>query len=183
MALPEWIAAFVEPLDRLGIDHMITGSVGAMAYGEPRATLDIDIVIRMREGHVEPFLAAFREERFYCPPADVVRREIARPARGHFNIIHHETGMKADFYPVGRDPLPHRALERCHTLDGLVVAPAEYVIVRKLEYHREGQSPKHLRDIAAIIASGCDLDRTWLESELSSRGLMEAWQTLLREAG
>lgn len=31
MALPDWIGTFIEPLDRLGIVYMVTGSVGAMA--------------------------------------------------------------------------------------------------------------------------------------------------------
>jgi len=30
------------------------------------------------------------------------------------------------------------------------VAPLEYVIVRKLEFYREGGSEKHLRDIEAL---------------------------------
>ncbi|HEU5125392.1 MAG TPA: hypothetical protein VFW05_15175 [Verrucomicrobiae bacterium] len=33
----------------------------------------------------------------------------------------------------------------------LVLAPPEYVIVRKLEYFREGGSDKHLRDIRAML--------------------------------
>ncbi len=52
MAAPDWISIFVEPLDRLQIIYMITGSVGAMAYGEPRATMDIDIVIRLASSQV-----------------------------------------------------------------------------------------------------------------------------------
>ena len=32
------------------------------------------------------------------------------------------------------------------------VASPEYVIVRKLEYFREGRSEKHLKDIASILA-------------------------------
>ena len=42
MVAPDWISIFVEPLDRLQIIYMITGSVGAMAYAEPWATIDID---------------------------------------------------------------------------------------------------------------------------------------------
>ncbi|MCH7797940.1 MAG: hypothetical protein IID28_05780 [Planctomycetes bacterium] len=47
MALPDWIGTFIEPLDRLGIVYMVTGSVGAMAYGEPRMTTDVNVVLRL----------------------------------------------------------------------------------------------------------------------------------------
>ena len=41
-------------------------------------------------------LAAFAESEFYHPPLEVVRVELAREARSHFNLIHHASGMKAD---------------------------------------------------------------------------------------
>ena len=36
--------------------------------------------------------------------------------------------------------------------DEFWLAPVEYVILRKLEYYREGCSEKHLRDIFDILA-------------------------------
>lgn len=38
---------------------------------------------------------------------EAVRLECSRDSRGHFNLIHHETGMKADLYLAARDDL-HR---------------------------------------------------------------------------
>jgi hypothetical protein len=44
--------------------------------------------------------------------------------------------------------------------ESITIAPPEYVILRKLEYFREGGSDKHLRDIRAMLAvSGDQLDR------------------------
>lgn len=182
MALPDWIATFIEPLNGLGIVYMVTGSVGAMAYGEPRMTTDVDIVLRLESEQVAPLLACFPENEFYRPPAEVVRREIGRSTRGHFNVIQHATGIKADFYPIGRDQLHAHALERRETLEvggvHLSLAPPEYVIVRKLEYHREGGSDKHLRDVASMLAAGCPLDIEWLRTELKARGLTTVWESL-----
>ena len=76
-------------------------------------------------------------------------------------------------------------LDRRHRLDvgGTTIdrAPPEYVIARKLEFHREGGSDKHLRDIASMIASGCPLDQAWLEAELATRGLTTMWARLCAE--
>ena len=69
-------------------------------------------------------------------------QEASRAQRGHFNLIHHESGFKADVYLANRDPFHEWALgERSKIdLDGEVVwlAPIEYVIARKLEFFREG---------------------------------------------
>lgn len=43
------------------------------------------------------------------------------------------------------------------------LAPSEYVVLRKLEYFREGGSTKHLFDIRAIIRTS-DLDIVAIES-------------------
>ena len=41
--------------------------------------------------------------------------------------------------------------------DPLVVAQPEYVIVRTLEYYREGGSEKHLRDIRSMLDTSPEL--------------------------
>jgi hypothetical protein len=59
------------------------------------------------------------------------------------------------------------------------VAPPEYVILRKLEFWREGGSEKHLRDVRAMVAAGLPLDRAFLDTELRQRGLEAAWGRVL----
>ena len=59
----------------------------------------------------------------------------------------------------------------------IVVAPPEYVIVRKLEYFREGGSEKHLRDIRAMLnVSGELLDRAALDDWITRRGVLTEWR-------
>ena len=65
----------------------------------------------------------------------------------------------------------------------LVVAPPEYVIVRKLEYFREGGSEKHLRDIRSVLATSPDLvQRSDLERLIAKRGLQEYWKKAQKES-
>ncbi|MFQ5739496.1 MAG: hypothetical protein ACE5JX_10840 [Acidobacteriota bacterium] len=171
---------FTRPLDQLGVDYMVTGSVATIVYGEPRSTHDVDLVVALKEEDVVRLLEAFPESDYYRPPEEVVRVELARAQRGHFNLIHNETGFKADVYLVG-DDLHRWALRRRRRVDlsgdaGLWVAPPEYVIVRKLEYYREGRSEKHLRDIRGLLeTSGGDLDRDVLFEWLSRLGLLSLW--------
>ena len=49
--MPETIdlfLVFIRPLNRLSIPYMVTGSAASMAYGEPRMTHDIDLVVELR---------------------------------------------------------------------------------------------------------------------------------------
>ncbi len=172
---------YAKKLDALGLSYMVTGSVAGMLYGEPRITHDVDIVLALSPGNVQALAAAFPLDEFYCPPEEVLLEECLRPQRGHFNLIHHETGFKADIYIASRDPLHRWALaeRRPIELDGETtwVAPPEYVIVRKLEFFREGGSEKHLRDIAAMLRVSGDLVRTDVVEEWATRlGLAAEWQ-------
>ena len=52
------------------------------------------------------------------------------------------------------------------------LAPAEYVVVRKLEYYRSSGSERHLRDVRAILEQGQHfLDAAALEGLVADRGL------------
>ena len=181
MAEPELFLLFVRPFNRADIRYMVTGSVAAIFYGEPRLTHDVDFVAFLNEGDIRRLAEIFPSAVYYLPPPETIAAEAQREERGHFNIIHIETGFKADVYPTGRDELNAWAfrLRRRVQFEGetVILAPPEYVIVRKLEYYREGGSEKHLRDIRSMLAiSGEELDRTALTEWVRRRGVQPQWQ-------
>ena len=110
----------------------------------------------LREPDISRLPEAYPAPEFYLPTRDVIAAEIAREQKGQFNVIHPDSGLKADFYLAKRDELDGWAFRNVHqyTFENTVVriAPPEYVIVRKLEFFREGGSDKHLRDIRAMLA-------------------------------
>lgn len=186
MAAPGWIELFVARLEATGLSYMVTGSVASMIYGEPRLTLDLDLVIELPANRVEEFLAAFPESEFYRPPVEVVRLECSRESRGHFNVIHHETGAKADVYLAARDRLHEWGLAHRRRLPlgsgTIALAPPEYVILRKLEFFREGGSDKHIRDVRGMLQAGTAVDRAFVAQEVARRGLEAGWN-LATEGG
>ena len=171
---------FARRLRAATVAYMISGSVAAAFYGEPRLTNDLDVVIFADAGDAPRIEAAFPADEFYCPPSDVLRFELAREQRGHFNLIHHATGYKADVYPSGGEALHHwaRSLVRHLEIGGvpITIAPPEYVMVRKLQFYREGRSPKHLRDISGMLVGlGPNWDRTALVTLIREHGLEREW--------
>jgi hypothetical protein len=172
---------FTQPLNTLGVPYMVSGSAAVIIYGEPRLTHDVDLIVVLDREHIARLAEAFPPAEFYCPPTEIIAVEAAREQRGHFNIIHQQTGFKADVYLSGRDPLHAWAFARARRLEVegqvVVVAPPEYVIVRKLEYYREGGSEKHLRDIRSMLATSPEaIDRAELEKQIVARGLQDAWR-------
>lgn len=161
MSEPDLVGLFIAPLQRLGMDYMVTGGVAAVAYGDPRFTRGVDIVLALSRGEVGSFAEAFPEPDFYLPPREVLAEEMNRRKGGHFNVIHRDTALRADVYLVGDDPFHRWALERRRTLHvdtgELQLAPVEYVIVRKLEYFQASGSDRHLRDVAMMLAVSGDL--------------------------
>ena len=180
MPEPELSLLFLRPLNRIGGRYIVSGSVASILYGEPRLTNDVDFVIFLRDADIARLQEVFPAPEFYLPPKEIIAAEIARPARGYFNVIHAETGFKAYFYLAGRDELNAWGFRNSRKMmyrgESITVAPPEYVILRKLEYFREGGLDKHLRDIRAMLAvSGDQLDRPALEEWIDRQGLVAEW--------
>ena len=182
MPEPDLIELFVRPLTLEGVRYLVSGSVAAMLYGEPRVTLDIDLVVFFRPADLPRLAELYPSPAFYVPPADVIAVEAARERRGHFNIIHVESGLKADFYTANRDELHAWAFRRArhYTIGSLTVtlAPPEYVLLRKLEFFREGRQDKHIRDLRFMLAV-TPLDRRFVAVNIERLGLQAEWDELL----
>jgi hypothetical protein len=173
---------FTAPLGAAQVAYMVSGSVASMVYGEPRLTNDVDIIVALAPARAGDIEKLFPLSDFYCPPAEVIAIETRRPRRGHFNIIHHETGYKADIYTAGSDPLQAWGLQHRQAIEvipgkSLWIAPPEYVILRKLEYYREGRSEKHILDIRGMLdVSGDTLDQGFLLEQIAHMSLLREWQ-------
>jgi hypothetical protein len=182
----ELLRRIVDVLTRLEIPYLVTGSVGAMAYGEPRLTNDIDIVAAIEQRHIADLIAAFPESEFYVSERmilDAIRH------RTQFNIIHPQSGLKVDII-VRKDT----AFDRCRFSRIRRVKPSddyyanfaapEDIIIMKMRYYKEGGSEKHLRDIAGILKiSRDDVDIAYITEWSGRLGLTDIWETILRRVG
>lgn len=182
MALPEPFRCFIEPLENAQISYCVTGSVAAGIYGDPRPTRDIDIVLLVRMRELPKFREAFPIESYHVPPIEVLVNELARGQRGCLNLYHHATGFKCDLFFVVRDALHLWAIENRQLKDysgsQICVAPPEYVILRKLEYFREGQQDKHIRDVCFMLAV-TKVDRSFIARHVERLGLQAQWEELI----
>lgn len=177
MQQPDLFQIFLRPLENSGLSYFVTGSIASIIYGEPRLTHDIDLVLHLPLDRITEFINLYPESDFYCPPEEVIRVELVRKPFGHFNLIHQFSGLKADVYTSSQDKLHDWALKnrrKTELATGLSfwIAPPEYVIIRKLEYYREGGSDKHLDDIRKMLPQvDSKLDKNFLKKEIEGRSL------------
>src|SRR5215831_12430669 len=98
----------LEVLDRLEIPYFVTGSVASSVYGIARTTLDLDLVVDLRENHIPQLVSELRAD-FYADPemmSDALKRGRS------FNLIHLATSYKIDIFPLGRDEYSREAFQR-----------------------------------------------------------------------
>lgn len=156
---------------------MIVGSFASSAFGQPRTTMDLDVVIEPTNETLRRFLDGLDEDRFY------VDREVALDAlrrRGMFNVIDSTTGWKIDF--VIRKATAHAVEELRRRIHGVLlgvpvmVATPEDIILAKLGWAKDGGSQRQLEDVAGILAARRDqLDRAYLDRWIGELGLSDVW--------
>lgn len=167
----------------LEIPFFVTGSMATIAYGEPRFTNDIDVVVQIRPHQIRAFVDAFATEEFYLAEETVTR---AVEAKGSFNLIHPSSGLKVDFMLPEDNDFNRSRFERTKLLstgsaDTFPFASPEDVILKKLEYFREGGSQKHLRDIKGVLEVTDEIDRSYLRKWAGLLGLKDQLVLVLGE--
>lgn len=141
----------VGTLERLEITYAIVGSFASGAWGEPRMTNDIDILVELDVFDVRNLCRSFDSTEFYV---SVAAAEEAVERTSQFNLLHPASGNKVDFMIAGTSDWTRAQLDRSVIAPLLPdcrmrVARPEDVILGKLIYYREGGSEKHVRDTQA----------------------------------
>lgn len=176
------LRAFVELLtgwlDTAAVPYMLAGSFASTLHGRPRSTQDVDFVIDPTPETLRAFLAVVPEEGAYL---DAKAATDALETRDMFNLIHLDTGWKADLIIRKSRAFSVCEFERRRTADWnglpLSVASPEDVVLSKLEWSRlSGGSERQLADVAGVVASvGAALDTEYIEKWLDALRVRDEW--------
>jgi hypothetical protein len=175
----ELLERLVIVLERMKVPYLTVGSMATISFGEPRLTNDIDVVIDLYQPQIAEFCAAFPDPEYYLSRRAV---ESAVSRRHQFNIIHPSSGLKIDCILPGRSEFDVSQMMRGvrqPILDNrtAVFSSPEDVIIKKLEYYREGGSDKHLRDIRGVLKmQGDKIDRAYLMAWIDKLELRKEWE-------
>jgi hypothetical protein len=183
--LTDLFSYVVSVLERLNIPYMVVGGFAAITYGEPRLTLDVDIVVDMQLRHVDDFVAAFPIPDYYVSREGMLDSLMRRFP---FNIIKPNTGAKVDLVPLSSELITRAAFaRRRHILYDEInrraadFAIAEDVLIAKLQAYQQTGSEKHLRDARGILLTQWGrLDLGSIEQWARVTGMEETWQAMLQ---
>ena len=177
----------IEALEAAGVEYLIGGAIAEWAWGEPRATQDLDLVVNIPIKAINK-LSKELEKRDMLIPAEIILDNILEDrADIPINAIHMYSGLKADLYPVrDGDELRQSAFQRRQQVDygppigKVYIHSPEDLILYKLIYFGLSQQSKHSRDIAAILKSKKnELDFDYIEGWVTRLGLNSLWKEML----
>jgi hypothetical protein len=181
----ELLKIVAEVCGRLGIRYVTVGSLATIAYGEPRFTNDIDVVLDLKAEQIDAFCKAFDAPEYYLSHSAV---ETAVRDRRQFNIIHTTSALKVDCIlpaaPFDFQELARGTSKQVRENFAAVFAAPEDVILKKMEYYRLGGSDKHLRDIVGVLKiSGNSVDRSYIEDHAQLMGVADVWRAIQSRVG
>jgi hypothetical protein len=187
LSYEDFVRQVIAAVEAAGVSYMIGGAIAAWAWGEPRATLDLDLVVNIpldTAGQLSKEL----EKRDMLVPEEIILDNILEDRVDlPINAIHMHSGYKADLYPLREgDELRSSAFDRRQkidlgeTLGEVYLHSPEDLIIYKLWFYSISQQTKHIRDITSIVMTlGNELDFNYIENWVNKKGLTSIWGDLL----
>lgn len=150
----------IEALNKLKIDYRLGGSVASSAFGVPRSTLGVDIVVDLQTKHIE-LLVNLLKEKYYID-GEMIRK--ALKSHLSFNLIHFDTMYKIDVYILKKRTYDRQDFRRkkLEFVDDkgefgrFNFCSPEDIILNKLEWFKMGGevSDRQWQDILGVIKAG-----------------------------
>lgn len=177
-ALDEVASAFSRACRAADVPHAFTGGIAVVAWGEPRTTSDVDVLVDLDADRISAFVDAIEEQGLEVEGRDL---EIARKQGGHATVFTAEPGLHVDVRCVtGLGALEEisDAVEVPLQTGTIPVVRPEDLIVHKVRWG----APRDLEDARSILARSFErIDRRRLTKWAQRLDVLEEVQTLLGE--
>lgn len=162
----------LDRLDRAGVGWYVTGSEALSVWGEPRQTLDIDIVTDLPAARYDAVIRPAFEDAYLVN--DLVR--FGDHAMG--GVIHRIEVVKADLVMRRDDPWGRAAFLRRRSVADPVLGDAWFIspedlVLAKLAWSDGGASERQVRDSASIVRLQPGLDWTHIDRFADSLGVRD----------
>ncbi len=181
-----FVRLVLDAFNAADVTYLVGGAVALWAWGEPRTTADLDLVIDLPIDAMA-VLSSELERRAMLVPVDIMLDLLIEDrADLPINAIHMTSGYKAEMFLLKPgDALREAGLRRRQLVDlgpalgEVYVHSPEDLILNKLRFYRISQQTKHVRDIASIVLNQAEaLDMAYIESWVQTLNLSDEWQEI-----
>jgi hypothetical protein len=171
-------------MTELEIPYFISGGVAALVHGEPRTTMDLDIIVQIDRQDITRIVALLEAESFYCPPGAV--EEIQAGVGRMMSVTHSISALSADISMMKNTEHAKSEMDRRQLIEmgqgfSAWFCSPEDLILAKLQWGRRSASEKQQRDVLGVmkVQEGL-LDLNYLRQWAVVLGLSESVEVLLR---
>jgi hypothetical protein len=163
-----------ERLDAADIGYMLTGSMALNCYALPCVPRNLDLIVALRPADAELMV------RLFSPDYDISREAVdsAIAQQSFFNLFHRKSRIKVNC--IVCQQINYRLMEysrrqrvKFENFKTWIVSK-EDLIISKLHWARKSLSPRHLRDVENLAATGCDT--TYIERWTRALGIFKLWE-------
>ena len=173
----EFLARFSSFLARNKIDYMIIGGFALPAYGAIRATLDLDLAVRI------PTPKEFQNLLL------TAERSGFKPSSASFNLpvmvlVDEKTGMEAELWlrPDGvvwdQETVDRRKKVRIGSSDFYIVSPEDFIVSKLARPDRGVQDEKDVKSVLTRMEG--KIDGQYLQKRASNAGVLTILEAIAR---
>lgn len=192
------LATQLHPIfEQANIPYYVTGGVAAIAYGDPRTTRDLDLVIQIARTDITKLQALLEDAGFYVAGVD----EVAAGSMNTLQITHVETIARADLTVAEVSDYAQAQFDRRKSVDfptgqtstaqtedlpetAIYLASPEGLMINKLRWGQGSDSQKQQRDVLAILkVQQTALDYGYLRQWATEFSVIEMLEALITAAG
>ena len=159
--------AFARACIDAGVEYAVIRAIAVLAWGQPRATSDVDALIIMSLGQVDPFVAALASQGLEASVADL---QDALVDKSHVTIFDPQTNFHVDARTT-RDAAEEAQVRSATVIElhgqPIRIARAEETVAFKLKFG----SPQDLQDARSILIRQEKLDMPRLRALAAKLGV------------
>lgn len=187
MTFEEFLKAILDVLEEAGIEYLVGGAISVWPWGEPRSTMDVDMVIQLVPEAINPLSQELEKMEIYLPPDVILDNLLDTRGNLPLNAIHGASGFKAEMFLVREgDELRLAAFQRKRKVnfgekigDVYVHSPEDIIIYKLINFSISRQT-KHIRDIGSILkTTGDEIDHGYIDHWVEKKGLSAIWEEIL----
>lgn len=164
MGEAEVVKKIIKDLEKRKIPYLISGGFAVNVWGRIRTTHDLDVIIAITSKDIEALKKIFVSDEFYFSE-DAAKDAVL--SKSTFNVIHHETGLKIDFWILQDDIFSksqmHRRVKAKFLGQPIYFISPEDLILIKLKWYKESESDRHFFDALSVYQTQKRLNKKYLK--------------------